>query len=313
MNEFDIIERYFTKSVRHSAIECGVGDDAAVFSVPEHLQVVTSIDTLVEGIHFPFDTHPYDIGYKSVAVSLSDMAAMGAEPFSILLSLTMPKSEPKWLDEFAKGFFKLAQQFNVDLIGGDITRGPLTVSSVVNGFIPKTLAIYRHQAKINDLIYVTGSLGDAGGALYLLQHNKKAPKDLLARLNQPIPRIQEGIILRGNASSAIDISDGLIADLKKILSASHVGAKIYVDQIPISSSLEKNLGIQQARNLATTFGDDYELCFTIPSSKKLWLEKALENCSIHCIGEITEGSELEIINADGSTMEIVDEGYDHFR
>lgn len=314
MNEFEIIDRYFKKSLRHHNIHCGVGDDAAVFSVPNN-DVVTSIDTMVEDVHFLKQISPYDIGYKSLAVSLSDMAAMGAKPFSSLLSLTIPKSDSEWLSEFANGFFDLAKHFNVDLIGGDISRGPLTISTVVNGFIPKSSAIYRHQAKIGDLIYVTGSLGDAGGVLHLLQQNKKPPSSLLNRLNQPTPRVQEGIVLREHASSAIDISDGLIADLKKIIIPSHVGANIYIDRIPISSILEKNVGLSLARKLALTAGDDYELCFTLPSSEKSWLEQAFKHQMdlVHCIGEIVEGSELVVFDENGDKIAFSDEGYDHFR
>lgn len=307
MGEFDIIERFFTKNTENSPyINLGVGDDAALISVSEEQELVVSIDTLVEGVHFPQQTSAYDIGYKSLAVSLSDIAAMGAAPISSLLSLTLPAVDENWLNDFSRGFFALAQQFRVPLIGGDTTQGPLTISTVVHGVVPKGHAILRSGAKVGDLIYVTGTLGDAGLALKMVK-----PDDYLSqRLNRPLPRVSEGLGLRGISNSAIDISDGLVADLKKILIASKVGGVIYVDKLPLSTSLLKNCAKAQAWQLALSSGDDYELCFTVAKERQNDLEKKMTN--ITCIGEIVAAQGLSILDSQSKPFSLNKEGYEHF-
>jgi len=205
------------------------------------MELVISMDTLVSGIHFPETTYPQDIGYKSLAVNLSDLAAMGAEPRWITLALTMPESDEAWLEKFMEGFSELAQQYMLDLIGGDLTRGPLSITVQVHGFVPVGKAIYRHGAQTGDLVFVSGVLGDAGLALRMLAEQalltNKYNDYLLQRLNRPAPRISLGLALRDTASSAIDISDGLLADLGHILTASKKGAIIKTDQLPLSDAL----------------------------------------------------------------------------
>lgn len=321
ITEFEIIKKFFTRSAKDFPhIKLGVGDDAAVMSIPKKHELVTTIDTLVEGVHFLKENPAFDIGHKSLAVSLSDIAAMGASPISALLSLTLPEVNEKWLGEFSKGFFSLANQYKVPLIGGNISRGPLTISTVVNGIVPTRKAILRCGAKAGDLIYVTGTLGDAGLALQMSQ----PPLKLRKKLNRPDPRIEVGLILRNIATAAIDISDGLVADLKKVLTASRVGATILSDKIPTSNALQSLCSKEKARHLSLTAGDDYELCFTIPSAKNQQFLRKLEErfrqkksnalkCRITCIGKINKKLGFEIIDDSGNTFLYEKEGYEHFK
>ena len=311
LGEFGVIQRFFKQSVRNFPyINLGIDDDAALIEIPDAHELVVSIDTLVEGVHFPTATSPYDIGYKSLAVSLSDMAAMGATPIACLLSLTLPRVNEGWLSEFSRGFFDLAQKFLVPLIGGDTTQGPLTISTVVHGLVPKGQAILRSGAKVGDLIYVSGTLGDAGLALEI-----KSDDNLSQRLNRPHPRVIEGLALREIINSAIDISDGLVADLKKILAASNVGAKINVDKLPLSSFLLKYCEKEKAHQLALSSGDDYELCFTVSKEKQNQFEKKIANldCDFTCIGEVFQMNDLNILDSENRPFHLKKEGYEHFK
>ncbi len=316
MHEFEIIEHFFNKPIgSHPHIKVGVGDDAAVFELPAGQQLVTSIDTLIASTHFPMQTQPEDIGHKSLAVSLSDMAAMGAKPDSVLLAITLPQADQNWLTEFSRGFFALADQYQVALIGGNVTRGPLSVSTVMQGFVPTGQALLRTHATACDLIYVSGTLGDAGLALDLLQKKQGTINPtLLEKLNRPQPRINLGLELRGIASAAIDISDGLAADLSKILTASHVGAQIKLENLPLSKAMQTNCTIDKARRLALSAGDDYELCFTIAADKKNKLEEKAKSldCQITCIGEINSQKKLSIIDENKNPYFITETGYQHF-
>lgn len=316
LNEFEIIEQLFNQLAKpNSSVAVGIGDDAAVINVPGGQQLVTSIDNLVVGVHFFEDVLPENLGHKALAVSLSDIAAMGADPNTALIALTLPEIDEDWLTRFVGGFFALADKLNVSLIGGDLTRGPLAISTVVNGFVPENQALLQKNARVDDLIYVTGHLGDAGIALFALQqpemgiHNK-----LLQRLHCPTPRIGEGIALRGLANSAVDISDGLAADLNKILTASHVGAIIEVEKLPLSAEIKMHCSKHQAWQYALTAGDDYELCFTVSPKNKKNLEKVMADfdCGIHCIGKITKETGLIIHDAHGNPFDIIKPGYDHF-
>ena len=315
LDEFSLIEKYFkNQKISRPDVILGIGDDAALVNVPSNCLLVLSMDTLVEGVHFPPQTSPFDIGYKALAVNLSDLAAMGAEPAWMTLALTLPEINTTWLDEFTKGLNQLAKQFNVQLIGGDTTRGPLTVTIQVHGFVQPHHVLSRHGAKVGDKIYVSGTLGDAGLGLQIALGNRDLPIQdklfVLQRLNRPIPRIQLGILLREIATSAIDISDGLLADLNHILKSSNVGARINAKNIPLSQALQ-NLPLAEAQQLALTAGDDYELCFTIPTENENTLIARLSHLEINysSIGEIQKAPGLQI---DGFSDDLCKFGFQHF-
>lgn len=311
MNEFDIIRNFFTKqAIQRPDVVLGIGDDCAVVQVPKDQDLVITTDTLVEKIHFMNDASPFDVGYKSLAVNLSDLAAMGATPAWITLALTMPKPNETWLREFCKGLFELAQRFNVQLIGGDLTHGPLTITIEAHGFVPKNQALRRDGAKPGDLIYVTHTLGDAALGLRFLQEKnlhleKQAEEYLLTRLHRPEPRVAIGEKLLGNAHAAIDISDGLAADLGHILENSGVGATVYVNELPLSEVMRESISRDDAIALALNGGDDYELCFIAPQNKTFEL-----NCT--CIGKITNTSGLDLRHRDGKKYTGAIHGYQHF-
>jgi thiamine-monophosphate kinase len=317
LSEFDIINHFFNRKKKsRKEVLLGIGDDAALLKTPAKQALAVSMDTLVAGVHFPINTHAYDIGYKALAVNLSDMAAMGAQPAWVTLALTLPSNNKKWLQDFSAGFFKLIDQYNLQLVGGDITRGEcLTITVQIHGFVPANNALTRHTAKVGDHIYVTGTLGDAGLALALLRQNKtKISKYLLDRLNCPTPRINEGLTLRKMANSAIDISDGLIADLNHILTASKVGATLWVDQLPLSNHLKQLCKPQAAIEYALCSGDDYELCFTAPArhEKKLYALSKKFSCKLTCIGIIEKAKGLHLVQADGSNLITQKIGFRHF-
>lgn len=325
LSEFNVINQYFKPSaISHSGVIQGIGDDAAVLTIPVDKQLVISVDTLVADVHFFADADPFDIGYKSLAVNLSDLAAMGAQPAWATLSLTLPEINEHWLTKFSQGFFSLLEQYQMQLIGGDTTRGPLSITVQVHGFVPNGSVLLRSGAKVGDKIFVTGTLGDAAAALHLLKVNKKPMADtLLQRLYQPTPRIEVGQLLRDIASSAIDISDGLVADLRHILNASQVGANLYIDKLPLSKELlaiptlllglQPNL--QMAWDYALSGGDDYELCFTVPAKKipDFLAVTWQSDCLCTEIGEITDSKDLRLIHADGAIYQLKQEGYQHFR
>ncbi len=319
MTEFDLIKHYFASQTEHrSDVIVGIGDDAAVVIPPMGQQLAITTDTLVAGIHFPLSTSPFDIGHKSLAVNLSDLAAMGATPAWVTLALTLPDADEKWIQAFCHGFFSLASRYQVALIGGDLTHGPLSITVQAIGFTSPHQALLRSQAKAHDLIYVTGHLGDAGLALHYLLNKKHLDpmyqSDVLERLNRPEPRVTIGERLRELASSAIDISDGLAADLGHILKQSQVGAIVYVDQLPLSTALRHTLTPEEAIQFALTSGDDYELCFTVPKEKQSELDKQLAHlaCPTTCIGEITQQPGLVLRYQDGKIYHGTLFGYQHF-
>lgn len=315
MNEFSLIEKYFTnKTLSRTDVLLGIGDDAALLKVPDDKLLVSSMDTLVEGVHFLPDTTAFDLGYKALAVNLSDLAAMGAEPAWMMLALTVPDIQPTWMEEFTQGMFQLAHQYNVQLIGGDTTQGPLSITIQINGFVSPTEVLRRSGAKVGDKIYVSGTLGDAGLGLQVARnHLDLADEDkafVLQRLNRPTPRVELGLQLRELASSAIDISDGLLADLGHILKCSGVGANIYADKLPLSNTLKK-LPSTEAQQLALTAGDDYELCFTVSPEGEVKLITHLDDLNIPCIciGEIKQHTGLRIT---GYSEELDKLGFQHF-
>jgi thiamine-monophosphate kinase len=321
LDEFDVIRTYFKKKLKRNDILRGIGDDCALLSPPANKNLLVSTDTLNLGSHFFADTPPFDIGYKSVAVSLSDLAAMGGEPAWLLLSLTLPKIDNAWLEEFSKGLFSAMCPLNLELVGGNITKGPLAITTQILGFIPEGIILSRSGARENDLIFVTGTLGDA--ALALAIFNKEIDERLFSveeiqqlktRLFRPLPRIMEGQIISEVATSAIDLSDGLIADLQHILEQSRMGATLYLKNIPLSPQLKKIERTCQ-QNLVLNGGDDYELCFTLPPKQVPALMKKLvqQNLGeIRCIGKIESTLGLRITQANGLLVDFEHKGYKHF-
>lgn len=315
--EFDLIERYFSRSSRRTDVALGGGDDCALLRVPTGKELAVTMDTLVSGVHFPQDTEPYAIGWKSLAVSLSDLAAMGAEPAWVTLSLTLPEANEDWLNAFSHGLFDLADQYDLELVGGDTTRGPLSITLQAHGLIPPGYALRRAGAQVGDLIYVTGTIGDAALGLALRQRQKTehlAPADrvyLLERLERPQPRIAVGISLRGIASAAIDLSDGLVSDLGHILKASKVGAVVYLECLPRSSALKK---LQVPWEMVVGGGDDYELCFTIPPTRQELLNQmaASVNCNFTFIGTIQASQGIIWNDGNGQAIHIDATGFRHF-
>lgn len=319
MHEFAIIKHYFAEQAKHrSDVVCGIGDDAAIVKLPPDKELAITTDTLVAGVHFPETTLPYDIGYKALAVNLSDLAAMGASPAWVTLALTLPEANQAWLRAFCDGFFTLANRFQIQLIGGDLTRGPLSITVTAMGSLPANQALLRSTAKPTDLIYVSGCLGDAGLALKFLQQdiklNAEAQHFVLERLHRPEPRIALGTALLSLASAAIDISDGFAADLTHILDESGVGACVNIDKLPLSQALTQAVPPAEAIALALSAGDDYELCFTIPQAKRKTAEKVLSSfpCAYTCVGEITQQRGLRLCHQDGSAYHDTIMGYQHF-
>lgn len=302
MKEFSFIEFLSKTKTQTEDVSIGIGDDAAVIKIPVGYELVVSTDTLNQGIHFPENTLPQDISYKALAVSLSDLAAMGALPKWVLVNLSTPSLEPSWIEPFLSGLFELIQPFNLQLIGGDTCRGPLHVTTTVLGIVPSGKALTRFNAKVGDKIYVTGTVGDSGLAL---KHLAGASPFCLQRLNRPTARVKAGNALRDLVNSCIDISDGLAQDLGHILNQSHVGASIFVEQLPLSDELKK-IEPREAWQLALTSGDDYELCFT---SDKMLPEL---DVPVSCIGTIEQEKGLRIKQQNGEIVQLPFSGYDHF-
>lgn len=317
MGEFEIIERFFKRGPQRDDVVVGIGDDAALVRVPPGHTLALAVDTMVEGVHFPKTCAPFDIGHKALAVNLSDLAAMGAEPAWATLALTLPQADPQWVASFSEGMRALAERYNVALVGGDTTRGPLSVTVQVQGFVPEGGGLLRSGAKAGDLICVTGTLGDAGLALQALEGvcTVDAVHDnaLSQRLHRPEPRIAEGLALRGIASAVIDVSDGLIADLGHILEASRVGATIELARVPVSEAY-RSVYEDDGLKLALTAGDDYELCFTVAPEQHSNMRRALQDssCGVTCIGRVTGDEGLWCVQADGRKVRVERGGYEHF-
>lgn len=317
MPEFDIIRRYFKEQTpSNESVRIGIGDDAAVLHTQTGTELVVAVDTLVAGVHFPLNTSAFDIGYKSLAVNLSDLAAMGATPQWMTLALTLPQADEAWLAEFCRGLFCLAEKYHVALIGGDTTQGPLTISVQIGGVVETGKALLRAGAKAGDHILVTGTLGDAARGLQLLQQGQKnIPAEFLQQLNRPIPKVEAGQTLLGFASACIDISDGLYADLSHITEASGVGAVIEVAKLPLSDSLQADdIPLAEKYRLALGGGDDYELCFTLNEQSLHEVQSVLAALGVRCtsIGKITASREIRLRGAEGSEIAVDTLGYEHF-
>ena len=314
-SEFNLIKKYFTRACKHT--DLGVGDDAALLSVTDGMQLVVSTDMSVAGTHFFADAAPYNIGWKALAVNVSDMAAMGAKPKWATLAIALPSVDEAWLAEFSKGFFACADKFGVDLIGGDTTKGALNISVTIMGEVPTGKALRRDGAQAGDDIWVSGSLGDAALGLAHLQGKIALGSDALEAsidaLHRPVPRAALGLALRDIASSCIDISDGLLADLGHILKASNCGAAIDLEKIPCMEFLKNNLEIPQFQAFILAGGDDYELCFTAPKNQHAEIQslgKSL-NLSLTCIARTRMDIGLQAIYKNNE-IKLSKQGFDHF-
>ena len=312
-SEFEIIRRYFKRQQpQRDDVIAGIGDDAALLHVPADTELVVCMDTLVAGVHFPESSAAAAIGHKALAVNLSDLAAMGAVPAWATLSLTLPDSDPVWLEDFSQAFFRLADRYGVQLVGGDTTRGPLSVTVQAHGFVPGGSALRRQGAEPGDRIYVTGTLGDAGLAL---QSGEHAGHVLQQRLDYPEPRIAAGQLLRDYASAAIDISDGLLADLGHLLAADGLGASLNIDKLPRSVAFTAATRHQALfYELPLSAGDDYELCFTVPERGCREMELALSKQSIDvtAIGVVERQAGIRCHKENGDLYQAATDGYQHF-
>jgi thiamine-monophosphate kinase len=327
VKEFQLIEHYFChQGQQRRDVKLGIGDDCALVQVPKNKSLAISCDTLVENVHFYPDMPAFDLGYKSLAVNLSDLAAMGAEPAWMTLALTLPQVNETWLKGFSEGLFEAANYYGVNLIGGDTTRGPLSISITIHGLVPNDTALTRSGAKVGDWIYVTGTLGDSALGLALLgdkqtalpvhtapTHTAEHRQYLIGRHYHPTPRVLAGQALRGLASSAIDLSDGLMSDIGHILKASKVGAVIHVDNIPLSQALSLSVSQSDALSYGLTGGEDYELLFTVPEAQRGALDTALLHAGVSFtqVGQISAGSELKLM-AKGVAFTPNFTGFEHF-
>lgn len=309
--EFDLIARIRQRVSTRADVVLGIGDDAALLQPPAGMQLAVAMDTLNSGVHFPPATAPADIGWKALAVNLSDLAAMGALPAWCTLSLSLPDSDHDFVDGFMDGFIALASQHDIALVGGDTTRGPLSVCVTVHGFVEPGSALRRDGAMVGDDVWVSGALGDAAGALAQWKAGAAVDAVLRARLDRPEPRIALGRALRGIATSCIDVSDGLLADLGHACVASGVGAQVDVDALPASPALRVAFDAASLRELQATGGDDYELCFTAPAANRGDIQR-LAAAPVSRIGRIVADMGVQARDADGTAWRPQRSGYRHF-
>jgi thiamine-monophosphate kinase len=316
INEFDVIERFFTRPTRDADVVLGVGDDAAVLAI-DGLAAVT-VDTLVAGVHFPDGMAPHLLGSRLMAVNLSDLAAMGAQPRWATLALTLPRAEELWLEGFSRGLFELADRFGVSLVGGNLTRGPLNASLQLIGRVARDRMLTRSGGNLGDDVYVTGTLGDSAAGIALIKERAAAPEGSAAaalqeRFYRPVPRVREGLALGPIASAAVDVSDGLLADLGHLCEASGCGAAIDVESVPLSAELLSLFPPQIALEHALGGGDDYELCFTAAPSRAAEVEAAMEACGtpVRRIGQLVAGQAVVCRRA-GEPFAPAGRGYRHF-
>ena len=310
--EFDLIARIRARAGTRADVVLGIGDDAALLAPPPGRHLVVTADTLNDGIHFPRGTSPADIGWKALAVNLSDLASMGAEPAWCTLSLSLPQSDAAWIDEFLDGFVALAADHGIVLVGGDTTRGPLSISVTAMGFVDAGRALRRDGARVGDDIWVTGTLGDAAGALALLE---RMPIDALrVRLDRPTPRVEAGRALVGVASACVDVSDGLLADLGHVAARSGVGARVEIDALPVSDALRAAFDAATRLPMQASGGDDYELCFTAPANARAGVAALASSLDLRItrIGRMVAGEGVHPVRADGEPWTPPRRGYDHF-
>ena len=312
--EFDLIARIRDRAATRPDVVLGIGDDAALLQPPPGMQLAVSMDTLNAGVHFPDDTAPADIGWKALAVNLSDLAAMGAQPAWCTLSLSLPEPDPAFVEGFLDGFFALARQHQVALVGGDTTRGPLSVCVTAHGFVAPDCALRRDAARVGDDVWITGALGDAAGALAQWRAGDERDPVLRARLERPTPRVAAGLALVGLANAAVDVSDGLLADLGHVCVASGVGAEIELDALPVSPALAAAFDAARRRVLQCAGGDDYELCFTAARRHREALSAIVGNGDVVMtrIGRIVPGNAVVAFDGDGNPWQSPRRGFDHF-
>ena len=318
LTEFELIERYFRDSgARRSDVIAGIGDDAALLAVAPEAELVAATDTLVAGVHFPLGSPAASIGHRALAVNLSDLAAMGARPAWALLALTIPDADEAWLAEFAAGLGTLARAHHVALVGGDTTRGPLTVTVQLLGHVPRGEALRRSGGRAGDALFVSGTPGDAAAGLALEQGRLSAPPDALTYLRErfllPTPRMALGERLRSHASACIDVSDGLLGDAGKLAQASHTGVEISFAALPVSEPLTRAAGGEPARMLALTGGDDYELLFAVHPEKVAGMLAELppDRWGYSRIGALRAAPGAVVVR-EGTVMQFSHSGYQHF-
>jgi len=313
--EFDVIKQYFskiTRTVNSSDIPLAIGDDAAIVSLPDNKELVICTDTLNEGVHFPLGTSAYDIAYKALMVNLSDIAAMGAVPRWFTLNVSLPQLDEAWLDGFSNGLAELAAHYHLDLIGGDTTRGPLSITITLAGHINNNNALTRASAKIGDKVYLSGCTGEAAYGLACLEAFTLLPvtEYFISRLNRPTARVELGLSLLGIANACIDISDGLLADVSHIAQASGCGIQLYLESIPLPDIND----VEQARDYALSGGDDYELVFTVEEKNQLALNKLISDSDLNitCIGEVVEQLGVRVLGLNNQIINTAKSGYQHF-
>ncbi|MBN0979537.1 thiamine-phosphate kinase [Pseudomonas sp. SDM007_2] len=318
MGEFELIRTYFAAAPcaqGGEGIALGIGDDCALLAVPPGEQLAISTDTLVAGVHFADPCDPFLLGQRSLAVAVSDLAAMGAYPIAFTLALTTPTVAADWLQRYAQGLNAMAQRCSVGLVGGDTTRGPLSLTVTVFGRVPAGLALTRSGAQPGDLLCVGGDLGNAAGALPLVLGQRSAAaqiaEPLLGHYWSPQPQLALGMALRGKATSALDISDGLLADCGHIAKASAVSLVIERQRLPLSAALLAFLGDEQARSAALSGGDDYVLAFTLPPAELGPL--LAEGWPVHVVGRVEAGAGVRLLDAGGNDITPAVRGYQHFR
>jgi thiamine-monophosphate kinase len=324
--EFELIEILRSRcALARADVNVGIGDDAALLVPPANHELVAATDTLVAGVHFPHSTTPDAIGWKALAVNLSDLAAMGATPAWALLALTLPSADTEFVERFADGFGALAARHHVALIGGDTTRGPLTVNVTALGFVPPGQGLLRSGARVGDLVFVTGTIGDAAGGLRCIDAGSPRPASapaistdvreaLRSRLDRPTPRIAAGIVLRGVASACIDVSDGLLADLGHVAAQSAVGIEIAAAALPASPALLQAFDAPTRLALQATGGDDYELAFTLaPALEAPTLrDLAKAGCGATRIGRVVEGAGVRLLDESAAEIALACAGWEHF-
>lgn len=326
MAEFELIDLIRARcAIARDDVKLGIGDDAALLAVPAGQLLAVSTDTLIAGVHFPQGTKGYDVGWKALAVNLSDLAAMGATPAWATLALTLPQVDLAWVADFADGFAALAGEFKLALVGGDTTQGPLSITLTVHGFVPEGMALRRDGAHTGDAVFVTGTLGDAAAGLRCLDKNSVAAQrilatasnmreTLIARLHRPTPRVAQGLALRGHAQACIDVSDGLVADLGHICTASGVGADIDQELLPASPALFSLFDAEVRAGFQLAGGDDYELCFTVAeaSAAELSNDLARSGCGATRIGRIVAEPGVRVRDGAGNLVEVMRAGWEHF-